>query len=399
MKKQEIEWLGKKFEEDIITWRRYLHEHPELSMQEAETAQFIHDKLSSFSANLVVQRPTPTSVIARLKGGKPGKVLALRADIDALPIEEQTDLTFRSTHKGVMHACGHDGHTAMLLGAARILVELQAELHGEVVFIFQHAEELASGADEILETGALADVDCILGAHLYNQIPVGQFGLAAGRMMSASDSFDITISGKGGHAAEPDQAQDLIYVGTEIVQSFSQLVARQVNANDQAIVSVTKFNAGSAYNVLPDHIQIGGCTRTFSDTTREFIHRQMQEIVETLAALYGATGTVEWTKGATAVINHTEVTDAVRTVIENNFGKEAIQTLNPHMISEDFGSYLKEIPGNFLFIGSGNSKEGITYPLHHPQFTFDEQALLNGTLLHVMTALTLLNSLDEITTK
>jgi len=392
MYKKEIESLGKKFEEDIINWRRYLHAHPELSMHEVETAQFIYDKLVSFSPDLVIQRPTQTSVIARLKGGKPGKVLALRADIDALPIEEQTDLSFQSTREGVMHACGHDGHTAMLLGAARILIELQDKLHGEVVFIFQHAEELARGADEILDTGVLADVDYILGAHLYNQIPVGQFGLASGRMMSASDSFDISILGKGGHAAEPDQAQDLIHLGTEIVQSFSQLVARQVNANDQAIVSVTKFNAGSAYNVLPDQVQIAGCTRTFSDTTRDFIHHKMQGIVETLSILYGAKGVIAWGKGASSVINHSEVTDIVRTVIENYFGKEAVQILNPQMISEDFGSYLKEIPGNFLFIGSGNSKEGITYPLHHPKFTFDEQALLNGTLLHVMTALTFLDS-------
>ncbi|MFB7638306.1 M20 metallopeptidase family protein [Peribacillus butanolivorans] len=399
MNNKEIELLGKKFEEDIINWRRYLHEHPELSMHEVETAQFIYEKLLSFSTDLLVQRPTQTSVIARLKGRKPGKVLALRADIDALPIEEQTDLTFRSTRKGVMHACGHDGHTAMLLGAVRILVELQDKLHGEVVFIFQHAEELASGADEILNTGVLKDVDCILGGHLYNQVPVGQFGLALGRMMSASDGFDIMITGKGGHAAEPDQAQDLIYLGTEIVQSFSQLIARQVNANDQAIISVTKFNAGSANNVLPDQVQIGGCTRTFSDTTREFILHQIQEIVETLSTLYGAKGTIEWTKGATAVINHSEVTDAVRAVIENNFGKDAVHILSPHMISEDFGSYLKEIPGNFLFIGSGNPKEGITYPLHHPKFTFDEQALLNGTLLHVMTALTLPRALDDITMK
>ncbi|HLQ75671.1 MAG TPA: amidohydrolase [Alloiococcus sp.] len=373
--------------EDMVKWRRHLHKHPELSNHETNTIQYIIEQLESFNGDFELIHPTSTSVIAKLKGTKPGKTVVLRSDVDALPIEEQTDLSFKSINDGVMHACGHDGHTAMLLAAAKVLVDKQDELTGEVWFLFQHAEELASGALEILKTGQLSNIDYIFGVHLNNNFPVGQYALAPGRMMSASDGFWIDIKGKGGHAAMPQTTTDAIYVGTQLINAFNQVVARQIDANDQAIISVTTFNSGFANNVIPDNAHLSGCTRSFSETTREYLHEKMKAIADNYALATDCQIEIKWQRGADAVINTPELTEEISSLIKNEIEDSEVIEIVPRMISEDFGSYLKEFPGNFLFVGSGNHNKGIDKALHHPEFTFDEEAMKYGAALHIQTAL------------
>ena len=380
---------------DMVKWRRHLHQNPELSYHETKTVEFIINGLKSFSTDFELVQPTPTSVIAKLKGKKAGKTVVLRSDIDALPITEQTDLPFKSTNDGVMHACGHDGHTAMLLAAAKTLAGSINEIEGEIWFLFQHAEELASGALEVLKSGELSNVDYIFGVHLNNNFPVGQYALAAGRMMSASDGFTIDIKGKGGHAAMPHTTNDAIFVGTQLINAFNQVVARQVDANDQAIISVTTFHSGFANNVIPDDARLTGCTRSFSEDTRTFLQEKMKTIANHYAEVTGCKIEIKWQRGADAVVNTAQITDAVSKLITDEIEGAEVVNIVPQMISEDFGSYLKNIPGNFLFVGSGNRTAGIDKALHHPEFTFDEEAMKYGAALHIKTALKMTRYKEE----
>jgi len=373
--------------QDMLRWRRYLHENPELSNHESNTVDYIIKELNSFDGNFELVQPTPTSVIAKLKGNNTGKTVVLRSDIDALPIDEQTDLSFKSSKEGIMHACGHDGHTAMLLAAAKALGEKNKEIDGQIWFLFQHAEELATGALEILSTGHLSEADYIFGVHLNNNYPVGQYGLSPGRMMSASDGFSIDIKGKGGHAAMPHTTKDVIYVGTQLINAFNQVVARQIDANDQAIISVTTFNAGFANNVMPDNAKLTGCIRSFSETTRNLLKEKMKTIADHFAIVSDCNIEINWQRGADAVINTPYLTEVVANLINENIDDGKAVEIMPQMISEDFGSYLKKIPGNFLFVGSGNPEANIDKALHHPKFTFDEEAMKYGAALHIQTAL------------
>lgn len=249
--------------EQLVAWRRHLHRHPELSFQEENTARFVTDTLASFGG-LELSHPTPTSVVARLTGAKPGKILALRADMDALPILEENEFEFASGKPGVMHACGHDGHTAMLLAAARLLTERRDKLHGEIRFIFQHAEELPpGGAIELVEAGVMDGVDWVFGEHLASQLPVGQIGIAYGDMAASPDNFTIFIKGYGGHAGFPHRAVDTIAVGAQIVANVQHIVSRYTNPLDRLVVSVTQFTAGASHNVIPDTAILKGTVRSF----------------------------------------------------------------------------------------------------------------------------------------
>ncbi|MGG1215056.1 amidohydrolase [Micromonospora provocatoris] len=270
----------------ILQWRRYLHENPELSYEEYATADFVYNQLISFG-NLVVTRPTKTSVLAVLKGTLPGDCLAFRADMDALPIQEETDLPFASKVAGVMHACGHDGHTAMLLGAAKILSTLQQSLKGEIRFIFQHAEELfPGGAKEMVAAGVVDGVDRIIGLHLFSTLPTGKIGICAGPFTANSDTFDIEIIGKGGHSSQPHDSINPILIGSQITNVLHHIIPQKVNAEERAVLAVTEFHAGSAKNIIPDRLVIGGSVRTFSQQVRERIAQQIaMQVQHTVAAI------------------------------------------------------------------------------------------------------------------
>ncbi|MET3698445.1 amidohydrolase [Bacillus oleivorans] len=376
--------------QDVITWRRQFHENPELSFQEFRTSQYVYDLLESFGG-FELSRPTKTSVVARLKGSKPGKVIALRADMDALPIQEETGLPFASKKDGVMHACGHDGHTAMLLGAAKVLKDYKESLSGEIVFLFQHGEELQpGGAREMVQAGVLEGVDQVAGIHLMSTMPYGTIGIRKGSITSASDIFTITVQGKGGHSSTPELTIDPLAIGAQIVMGLNHIVSRSVGALDSAVLSVTRFHAGDAFNVIPDTVEIGGSVRTLAQSVRELVKKRISEVTEGIAKANGAAVKVDYIYGYDPVINDSDVTEQVASVIEEQLDG-SLEWVPPMLGGEDFSAFTNEKPGCFVFIGSGNEAKGIVYPHHHPKFDLDERAMKEGLKFHVFTALTLTN--------
>jgi amidohydrolase len=261
--------LAREQHPQVVAWRRHMHRNAELSFHEIDTAEFIERELRKIEG-IEVERPTPTSRIARLRGGRPGGVLAIRADIDALPIQDQKTCEYASTRAGAMHACGHDGHAAMLLGAARLLAALRTELPGEVRFFFQHAEEQhPGGAQEMVDAGVMQGVDRIIAAHVMSTVDTGRIVVLNGPVFASSDRFVLRVQGKGGHAANPDKCVDPIWVGSQIVANLQAVVARNTDAHEALILSVTKFQAGSAFNVIPDTAELSGSVRCFSPEVRE----------------------------------------------------------------------------------------------------------------------------------
>ncbi|MCL6577283.1 M20 family metallopeptidase [Kyrpidia sp.] len=363
---------------DVVTWRRYLHAHPELSFQEENTAQFVYDTLLSFGG-FELSRPTKTSVVARLIGEAPGPVVAVRADMDALPIQEENDLPFASTNPGVMHACGHDGHTAMLLGVARVLSKLRPRLRGEVRFLFQHAEELfPGGAQELVNLGVLDGVQAVIGAHLWIPLEVGKIGVKAGELMASPDRFRIVIRGRGGHAAQPHLTVDSIAVGAQVVTNLQHIVSRYVDPLDRLVVSVTRFMAGTADNIIPESAELWGTVRCFNPELRRQAPQWIERILKGVTEAHGAEYDFEYTHGYRPVINDATVTAWLREGLEEAFGPEVIVEAVPTMGGEDFSAYQSRVAGSFFFIGAGNPDKGIVYPHHHPRFTVDEDALPIG---------------------
>ena len=376
--------------ETVISWRRYLHQNPELSFHEERTAQFVADTLASFG-NLEITRPTPTSVVARLSGSHPGPVLAMRADIDALPIEEKNTHDFVSRHPGVMHACGHDGHTSMLLGAAKVLCARRTELAGEVRFVFQHAEELnPGGAEELVKAGVMDGVDMIIGAHLWLPMPYGQVGVRGGALMAAPDNFVITITGSGGHAAIPHETTDSIAIAAQVITNLQHIVARNVDPLASAVVSVTRIAGGTTYNVIPGQVELAGTVRTFDPALRARMPELMKRIVAGITAAHGATFSFEWDAGYRPVINDDKASDLLRRAVVRALGAEVLVDAVPTMGGEDFSAYQEKVPGSFFFIGARNEERGITNPHHHECFDLDERALDSGTRIFVAAAMEML---------
>lgn len=373
--------------DEVIAWRRHLHQYPELSFQENKTSQFVYDTLLS-SGNLDVSRPTATSVVARLTGRLPGKVLALRADMDALAIQEETGFAFASQNPGVMHACGHDGHTAMLLGAAKVLSQCQDRLAGEVRFIFQHAEELfPGGAQQMVDAGVLDGVDRILGIHVMSNYPLGKIALCYGPTTAASDCFDLVIQGKGGHASQPDMTIDPVVIGGQIVANLQQLVSRYVSPMDKFVVSVTKFQGGSAYNVIPDSVLLAGSVRSLNSAIRQKAPQWIERIAKGLTEAHGASYTFSYHYGYKSVINNPALTKQMEDLITRIFGKEAVLLTDPVLGGEDFSAFSDIVPGCYMMLGTGSPEKGAVYPHHHPKYTLDESALAMGTSLYTHAAL------------
>ncbi|MCP1151663.1 M20 family metallopeptidase [Peribacillus frigoritolerans] len=377
--------------DEVIAWRRYLHKYPELSFQEEKTAQFVYEKLQTFG-ELEISRPTKTSIMARLIGQQPGKVIALRADMDALPIEEENDFDFVSQNSGVMHACGHDGHTAMLLGTAKILTQLKDQIKGEVRFLFQHAEELPpGGAQEMVRAGVLDGVDMIIGSHLLSTLPLGKFSLGYGPVMAGADTFNITVVGKGGHASQPELTVDPIAIGTQVVSNLQHIVSRYRDAQEALVISVTQFHGGSAINVIPSKVSIGGSVRSFNPQLQVEIPNFIERIVKGITEAHGATYDFDYQFGYAPTINDEEVTRLMDETVCEVFGEESREILKPIMGSEDFSAFQEVVPGTYIGIGARNEEKGIIYPHHHPKFTVDEQALQNGVKLYVHGTLKMLN--------
>jgi amidohydrolase len=314
--------------------------------------------------------------MARLIGNKPGKVLALRADMDALPITELNNCSYASQNAGIMHACGHDGHVASLLGVDYILSRHKDLICGEVRLLFQHAEELPpGGAQEMVDAGVLDGVDMILGIHLWSFMPYGKVGIVSGAMMAAPDIFNLKILGKGGHGGLPHQAIDTITIGAQVVTNLQQIVARQINPLEPVVLSVTKFISGTIHNILPHSADIAGTVRTFDDNTRRSIPELMERIIKGVTAAHGAEYIFNYIYGYNPVINNSEVANFIEDVVNEVLGKEWVDKIEPSMAGEDFSAFLAKVPGCFIFVGAGNKAKGIIYPHHHPQFDIDEDAL------------------------
>lgn len=358
-------------DEDVIAWRRHLHRNPEVSFEEHETSAFVASTLEQLGVE--VSRPTGTSVLGRLRGGASGPVVALRADIDALPIHEDSGVEFASERPGAMHACGHDGHTAMLLGAAKTLAA-EGVPHGEVRFIFQHGEELApGGAREMIEAGVMEDVDFVYGCHLWTPLAYGKVAAVPGDWMAAADFFEITITGRGGHAGLPHTAVDTVACAAELVGALQHIVARRIDPLQPAVVTVGSFHAGDAPNVIPGEARLAGTARSFDPDVRGLIPKLMEEIGHGVCAAHGASFELRYVYGYKPVVNDAAATELVRSVV-----RDELVDLDPIMGGDDFSAYQAEAPGCYAFIGAGGE-----YPHHHPRFVIDERALKIGTRLHV----------------
>ena len=370
--------------EDVLRWRRHIHAHPEISFQEHNTADYIADALAGFGG-LTLTRLTPNSVIADLKGAHDGPRYALRADIDALPIQEENDEAFCSTVPGVMHACGHDAHAAMLLGAAKVLTQCQSVLHGSVRFIFQHAEEVPpGGAQELVDLGVLDGVEKIFGLHVMPNFPTGEVVLKEGVFCASTDNFDIIIEGKGGHGSMPHLCIDPVTIGAEVVMALQTVVSRRTDPLQVPVLTIATFQSGESYNVIPERVKLAGTLRTHYDSVRQQVPQQMEQIIAGITAAHGARFTLNWTRGYASGNNHPDACAIARKVVSAALGEQALREMaHPLFGGEDFSSYQQKIPGCFLFIGSGNQQIGATYGVHNPRFRLDEAALQIGVKLHV----------------
>ncbi len=372
--------------EEIISLRRQIHENPELSFEERETTELITSYLKSHG--IEVLRPTPTGAVGLIEG-KRGKTIALRADIDALPVKEETGLPYSSRREGIMHACGHDAHTAMLLVAARILQENREKLHGTVKLLFQPAEEKAAGALQLIKAGALEDPrpDAIMGIHVWPYSDAGSIGYTKGPAMASSDFFSVKIKGRGGHGAYPHNTIDPVNALVHTVSSLNSIVGRTVNPLDSVVLSVTTIHAGTAGNIIPEEATFGGTIRTLNEDTRKKIERLFKSIVTKVPESFGAKSEIDYKNTTKVVYNSPEFVDFVASVMDKAGIFKKREELPPTLGSEDFSFYLEKVPfGAFLRLGVRNEAIGAVHGLHSPKFTIDEEALPYGTALHVAVA-------------
>ena len=377
----------KEIEKMIIDWRRDFHQFPELSFQEHRTGDVIADELRSMGLEPKV-KVGKTGVTADLKFGN-GPMIGLRADMDALPIQETSGLPFSSQNDGVMHACGHDGHMAMLLGAAKALTQKDNQYNGTVRFIFQPAEEGEGGARYMIEEGCLEGIDEIYGIHVWNYQPVGEVGVKDGPVLAAADMFDIKIKGIGGHGAAPQGTVDSVVVASYLVQALQTIVSRNTNPLESTVISIGKINGGNNFNIIADEVSLSGTARAYSEENRNLIKTRMEEIIKGVEKTYNANITFDYKDGYPPTINHVGPTQKVLKAAEKVVGDKAGMPYLS-MGGEDFAYYLKEKPGCFFFVGSApNEQELFETPHHCSHFTMDERALLVGPSIY-------LNLLDNI---
>lgn len=367
-------------EPKLIGWRRHLHQYPEVSFQEVETTAWLERTLQGMGVDSI-ERPTETGLVARVFGKADGKpaVLAVRADIDALPMPEENDLPYRSACEGVMHACGHDGHAAILLGLAQLLTTHRERFCGEVRLLFQHAEELPpGGAIELVRAGMLNGVDAVLGLHLSSGFDTGVFAVKSGVLTANVDRFRITVTGKGGHCAFPEQCADPLLAASEIVLALQSIVSRRIPASEPAVVSVCEFHAGTAYNIIPGVAMLNGSVRSFGEATRGLIEREARQIGQSVAQAHGCDAVLDWYAGYPSVVNDEGLTKRAMGVIATRFGKERVLPIGVMMPGEDFSYFLEGRPGFFVDLGTRNADKSCDLPHHNSRYRMDEDALIYG---------------------
>ncbi len=380
---------AKGLQEDIVAYRRVLHKNPEIGMELSVTTAFVKNELKKMGYE--PQEICQSGLVATVGGKKPGKVILLRADMDALPVMEETDETFKSSN-GNMHACGHDFHTAMLLGAAKLLKQREDEIEGTVKLMFQPGEETLQGAKAMIEAGVLDNpkVDAAVMLHVVTGFPVpsGMIILPeAGPGTTASDWFEIEIQGKGGHGAMPNTAVDPLIVLSHIHTSLQSIISREIASTDSAVVTVGMMKGGTSANIIPDRAQMSGTIRTFTKMNREFVIERIKAIAEGIARTFRAEAKVNIIKGCPSMVNDQSVINSAKEALIESFGEQAIIKGGKTVASEDFSFISNEVPSLLLNVAVGNIEDGYTYPMHHPKARFDEAQLYKGAAAYANIAL------------
>ncbi|MHC1547802.1 M20 aminoacylase family protein [Phyllobacterium sp. K27] len=363
-------------QEEVSLWRRHLHQNPELMFDVHQTAKFVEEKLRSFGCDDIVTGIGQTGVVGIIRGRHgEGATIGLRSDMDALPLTEITGKPWASTNAGKMHACGHDGHISMLLGAAQYLAETR-NFKGSVAVIFQPAEEGGGGGREMVKDGMMErfSISEVYGLHNIPGLPIGEFAIRKGPIMAATDEFTITIEGRGGHAAQPHTTIDPVVIGAQLVNALQTIVSRGTDPLDSVVISVTKFHAGDAHNIIPQQAELAGTVRTLRKEMRDYAQKRLTEIVEGIAGALGATATIDYARNYPVTFNHDRETDFAANVARKVAGNGAVnEDVAPMMAGEDFSYMLEARPGAFIFMGNGASAS-----LHNPAYDFNDDAIPHG---------------------
>jgi amidohydrolase len=372
----------------LLEMRRDFHRHPELGFQEFRTSA----KLAEFLRGLGLEVTTgvaQTGLVARLKGAKPGKTVLVRADIDALPIHEETGAEYASQTPGVMHACGHDGHASVAAHVAAAFARMRDQLEGEVRFAFQPAEEIVSGARPMIEAGVLEGVDAVVGLHLNSQLPAGKVGVRSGPSMAAADAFTLTVRGKGTHAAMPHMGVDTVVIAAHVILALQTLVSRETDPVNTSVITIATVTAGEgAHNIIPETTELKGTLRTFDSALRERLARRIEELSKGVAAAMGGSAEIVWRQGSPAVVNDAALTERFRAIAREVVGEENLLETPPVMGGDDMAEFLLRRPGVYFWVGAGDPASGKDQPHHHPSFDIDdERALPIATELLARTAL------------
>ncbi|SCI26973.1 MULTISPECIES: M20 family metallopeptidase [unclassified Romboutsia] len=379
----------KKYKDYIVSMRRDFHKHPERSGVEIRTSKRIKEELEKMG--IPYESIASTGVIGTIKGNKFGKTIALRADMDALSVFEENDVDYKSKEEGMMHACGHDGHMAMLLGAAQLLNENKDKINGTVKLLFQPAEEIAKGAKAMIDGGALDDVDGIFGMHLWGDLDCGKVSIEEGPVMASADIFKIRIKGKGGHGSLPHQGIDAAVVACAIVMNLQTIVSRETSPIEPVVISIGSIKSGTRFNVIASEAILEGTSRCFNPKLRDEIPNMIERIIKHTAEAYRAEAFLEYTFGMPVSINNKECSKLAKNAVEKIMGKDGIGHMPKLTIGEDMSEYLNRVPGAIALVGSKNESKGYIYPNHHGKFDIYEDSLEIGAALHVQYALDFLN--------
>ena len=383
--------ITKKYKDYIIEKRRYFHMNPEPSFNEYNTSKVVQEELKKLEIPFEIF--AKTGIIATIKGKNPGKTVLLRADMDALEVCEKNNVSYKSQKEGLMHACGHDGHIAMLLGAAHVLNEIKNDISGEIKLFFQPAEEVAKGAKAVIEESKITDsIDAAFAIHLWQGIPVGKISLESGARMAAADLFSIKVKGKSGHGSMPHETIDAVVVASAIVMNLQHLVSRNTNPLDTLVVTVGKLTAGTRHNIIAGEALLEGTIRSFSDEVWKKVPEQIERVVKNTAAAYNAEAEIDLVRATPPLVNNQDISDILKASAEKLYGEEVVTKYEKTPGGEDFAYFTQVVPGALAFVGIRNDEKGINSPHHNETFDMDEEALEMGANLYAQFAIDFLNS-------